>query len=75
MPCHRNGPLGVMTHQGTFLAFDLGAESGRAMLGRLSGQRLQLTEVHRFANDPVRLPGGLHWDVLRLWTEIRPGLV
>jgi rhamnulokinase len=57
-----------------FLAFDLGAESGRAMLGQFDGERLQLSQVHRFPNGPVRLPDGLHWDVLRLWTEIRQGL-
>ncbi|MCA9926915.1 MAG: rhamnulokinase [Anaerolineales bacterium] len=57
-----------------FLAFDLGAESGRAMLGQFDGGRLALTEVHRFANVPVRLPDGLHWDVLRLWHEIQRGL-
>jgi rhamnulokinase len=63
-----------------FLALDLGAESGRAMLGQFDGERLQLLKVHRFPNDPVRLPDGggtgcrLHWDVLRLWSEIKQGL-
>jgi rhamnulokinase len=56
------------------LAFDLGAESGRSILGRFDGRRLALSETHRFANEPVRLPGGLHWDVLRLWREILNGL-
>ncbi|MGE5598681.1 MAG: FGGY family carbohydrate kinase, partial [Bacteroidota bacterium] len=56
------------------LAFDLGAESGRAVLGRLDGRRLALTEVHRFANEPVLLPDGLHWDALRLFHEIQNGL-
>jgi rhamnulokinase len=54
-----------------FLAFDLGAESGRAMLGRLRAGVLDLTEVCRFANDPVRQNGSLHWDVLRLWLEMQ----
>jgi len=63
-----------MPQQLDFLAFDLGAESGRAMLGQFDGERLQLSEVHRFPNGPVRLPDGLHWDVLRLWTEIKRGL-
>jgi rhamnulokinase len=53
------------------LALDLGAESGRAMLGRFDGETLQLAEVHRFPNGPVHLPDGLHWDVLRLWSEIK----
>jgi len=63
-----------MPRQLNFLAFDLGAESGRAMLGQFDGERLTLSEVHRFVNGPVRLPDGLHWDVLRLWTEIKHGL-
>jgi rhamnulokinase len=56
------------------LAFDLGAESGRAVLGRFDGDRLRLTEVHRFPNEPVRLADGLHWDVLRLFAEVKRGL-
>jgi len=55
------------------LALDLGAESGRAMLGRLAG-KLSLEEVHRFANGPVRIGDSLHWDILRLWAEIQTGL-
>ena len=50
-----------------FLAFDLGAESGRAMSGRLRSGVLDLAEVCRFANEPVREHGSLHWDILRLW--------
>lgn len=56
------------------LAFDLGAESGRAMLGSFDGAALQLQEVHRFANIPAALPDGLHWNVTGLWNEIRSGL-
>ena len=56
------------------LALDLGAESGRAILGQFDGHRLALTDVHRFANGPVRLPDGLHWDVLRLWSDIKAGI-
>ncbi|MCL4863135.1 MAG: rhamnulokinase [Caldilineaceae bacterium] len=56
------------------LAFDLGAESGRALLGRFDGDRLALDDVHRFPNTPVRTPDGLHWDVLRLWGEIKHGI-
>ena len=51
----------------SFLAIDLGGESGRAILGVLHDGNLTLTEIHRFPNSPVRLPDGLHWDVLRLW--------
>jgi rhamnulokinase len=56
-----------------YLAIDLGAESGRAILGVLDGEKLTLHELHRFANDPRRLPTGLHWDVDRLWAEVREG--
>jgi len=63
-----------MSNQLEFLALDLGAESGRAVLGQFDGERLRLSEAHRFPNGPVRLPDGLHWDVLRLWTEIKRGL-
>jgi rhamnulokinase len=57
-----------------FLAIDLGAESGRLILGALQYDRLQLQEVHRFENRPVRVGDNLYWDVLRLWTEIQHGL-
>jgi len=57
-----------------FLAFDLGAESGRAVVGHLDDDRLRLEEIHRFPNGPVRVLDHLHWDVLRLWTEIKHGL-
>jgi len=57
-----------------YLAFDLGAESGRAVVGHVDGERLRLEEVHRFPNRPVRVLGSLHWDILRLWGEIKQGL-
>jgi rhamnulokinase len=57
-----------------YLAFDLGAESGRAILGTLNDGRLELQELHRFPNNPVRTPAGLHWDALRLFHEIELGL-
>ena len=57
-----------------FLAIDLGAESGRAILATLDNQQLSLTDIHRFSNGPVRLPDGLHWDILRLWSEIKTAL-
>ena len=57
-----------------YLAFDLGAESGRAMLGTLSNGGLAVEELHRFANTPVRVFSALYWDTLRLWHEIRQGL-
>jgi rhamnulokinase len=57
-----------------FLAFDLGAESGRGILGQFDGQRLTLEVVHRFPNGPVRLLDNLHWDALRLHSEMLTGL-
>jgi len=56
------------------LAIDLGASNGRAMLGILDGGALELREIHRFANDPVRVHGCLYWDALRLFHEIKTGL-
>ena len=56
------------------LAVDLGAESGRVMLGQFDGDHLQIREVHRFPNGGTRLGDGLFWDVLRLWDEIKSGL-
>lgn len=56
------------------LAIDLGAESGRAILGALTDGKLALEEIHRFPNVPVSLPDGLHWDILRLWTEVKHAL-
>ncbi len=63
-----------MMNTRNYLAIDLGAESGRTMVGTLAGDHLSLTETHRFGNGPVRLPDGLHWDVLRLWSEIKAGI-
>jgi len=57
-----------------YLAVDLGAESGRVMLGSLAGGRLSLDELHRFPNQPVQLPSGLYWDAFRLFHEIVEGL-
>ena len=57
------------------LAFDFGASSGRAMLGRYDGTRIELEEIHRFGNDPVQVGGTLFWDVLRLFHEVKQGLI
>ena len=63
-----------MTKTTNFLAFDLGAESGRAVLGRFDGEQLSLEEVHRFPNGPVRIHDSLHWNVLSLFSEMKLGL-
>lgn len=57
-----------------YVAIDLGAESGRVMIGRHEGGRLALEELHRFPTGPVRVGDSLHWDVLRFWSEIQEGL-
>jgi rhamnulokinase len=57
-----------------YLAFDLGAESGRAVLAHLQSGILTVEEVHRFPNEPVEYGGSLHWDVARLWLEMRKAL-
>jgi rhamnulokinase len=57
-----------------YLAVDLGAESGRTIVGSLDGDWLSIEETHRFINNAVRLPDGLHWDVLRLWSDIKTGI-
>ena len=56
------------------LAFDLGAESGRGLLGLFDGRRLDLEVVHRFPNGPVQTLDTLHWDVLRLYGEMLQGM-
>src|ERR1043165_7642243 len=57
-----------------FLAFDLGAESGRAMFGRLRSGVLELSEICRFANEPVRVDGSIYWDIPRLWLPMQRAL-
>ncbi len=57
-----------------YLAIDLGAESGRAILARIADRKIELRELHRFANTPVQLPTGLYWDTLRLFHEICEGI-
>jgi rhamnulokinase len=59
---------------GSFAAVDLGASSGRVILGRVGPNAIEIQEVHRFPNEPVTLPDGLHWDVLRLYREVLDGL-
>ena len=57
-----------------FAAVDLGAESGRVVRGSFDGERVALEVAHRFQNRPVRLPDGLHWNLLALFTEAVDGL-
>ena len=64
-------PSGASKH---YLAFDFGAESGRAVLARLQSGVLTTEEIHRFPNQPVEYGGSLHWDAPRLWFEVRKAL-
>lgn len=57
-----------------FAAVDLGASSGRVVLGRIGPDTLDVEEVHRFANRPVTVRGTLHWDILELYRETLVGL-
>lgn len=57
------------------LAYDFGASSGRAMLGTLENGKITIEEIHRFANDPVTVGNEYYWDILRLWHEIKAGLI
>jgi rhamnulokinase len=57
-----------------FIAVDLGASSGRVVSAEWDGSAFRLRELHRFDNEPVTVRGHVHWDVLRLWHEIKVGL-
>jgi rhamnulokinase len=59
---------------GALAAVDLGASSGRVIVGRVADGALAIEEVHRFPNDPVTLPDGLHWDIEGLYASILEGL-
>jgi rhamnulokinase len=63
-----------MSSPPTYAAVDIGAESGRVLVGGLRGDRAELAEVHRFPNRPLRLPDGLHWDLPHLFAESLQGL-
>jgi rhamnulokinase/L-fuculokinase len=57
------------------LAFDFGASSGRAMLGSFVDGQIHIEEIHRFSNDPVMVNGTMYWDTLRLFHEIKQGIL
>ena len=56
------------------LAIDLGASSGRGIVGKFDGNKITLEETHRFTNDPVNIHGALYWDMLKLFTEIKTAI-
>jgi rhamnulokinase len=57
-----------------FVACDLGAESGRVLLGTLTDQHLDMEEIHRFPNGPIAIAGSLRWNILRVFEELKSGL-
>lgn len=57
-----------------YLAVDLGAESGRTVVGSFDGKRFDLQETHRFSNGAVRVFDTFHWNALGLWQEIKTGI-
>lgn len=63
-----------MAQNANYIAVDLGAESGRVMLGRVADGKLSLEQVHRFANGPIQEQDSLRWDFDRLMTEIKTGI-
>ena len=58
----------------TYLAFDLGAGSGRALTGTLNGLKLELNEIHRFHNGPVKILNHYHWGIVRLFEQMLASL-
>lgn len=63
-----------MSESTNFLAVDIGASSGRVIVGRWDGERFALEELHRFWNGPLEAGGRLHWDAPRLWREVQAGI-
>lgn len=57
-----------------FLAFDLGASSGRAMLGTITDRQLKLTEIHRFENRMVEIDNHFYWNIFSIFDELKTGL-
>ena len=63
-----------MPKEKKYLAFDLGAESGRAIVGFFNGKTLRLEILHRFKNEPVMLGDTLYWNILSLFKEMKNSL-
>ena len=63
-----------MAQNASYIAVDLGAESGRVMLGRIADGRLSLEQIRRFSNGPVQEDGSLRWNFDRLLAEIKTGI-
>jgi len=63
-----------MAENRSYIAVDLGAESGRIMLGTVSSKKLELQEIYRFPNGPVEEDGSLRWDFDNLLSEVKLGI-
>ena len=63
-----------MIHKAKFVAADLGASSGRVMVGLWDGSRFSLEELHRFPNEGVSIDSALYWDVLGIWSHLQEGM-
>lgn len=63
-----------MSGKKKYIAVDLGAESGRVMLGTVSDSELQLEEIHRFDNASIKQDGSLRWDFAKLFSNIKEGI-
>ncbi len=63
-----------MAGEKQYIAIDIGAESGRVMLGAVGADKLSLREIHRFPNGPIDESGSLKWDFNKLFTQIKTGI-
>jgi len=63
-----------MASEKKYIAVDLGAESGRVMLGSVFADGIYLEEVHRFSNGPIEQDGSLRWDFVKLLSEVKVGI-
>ena len=67
--------MDVTKKERNVLAVDFGASSGRVMLGTYCENKITIKEVHRFSNDPVVVNGTMYWDILRLFYEMKQGMI
>ncbi|WP_317367444.1 rhamnulokinase family protein [uncultured Tyzzerella sp.] len=64
-----------MSNDYKVLAIDFGASSGRAIIGNFKNDKIEIQEIHRFSNDPVKINNTMYWDFLRLFFEIKQSLI